>query len=1042
MPPSIRTLLVAAICCAFTAPAVRLTAQDAAPGLLDDLPWRAIGPAVMGGRIDDVAVDEANPSIMYLGTASGGVWKTTNRGTTWTPLFDDQPVASIGDLAIGHGNSSLVWVGTGEPNNRQSSSFGDGVYKSTDGGRTWAHMGLADTQAIGRIVIDPVDAEVVYVAAVGHLWGPNKERGLFKTSDGGRTWVNTNFIDEDTGFTDVVMDPRNRTTLYAAAYQRRRTPWGFNGGGPGSGIYKTTDGGASWTKLTRGLPEGPLGRIGLDISRSNPQVVYATVEHREGGIFRSDDGGGSWRRVNRLNPRPMYYSQIRVDPRNDQRIYVLGAPFYVSNDGGRTFEDPVTGEPGPNTTMSPSYDIGVHGDHHALWINPNDTNHLVLGTDGGLYVSYDGSIGWDKFDNIPLGQFYGVGVDMDTPYNIYGGLQDTHSWGGPSATRQHIGIVNADWFQTNFGDGHYARPDPADTSTVYTESQDGNLSRFDRRTGDRKAIKPQPEPGDDAYRFNWTSPLVISPHDSTVLYFGGNRLFRSSDRGESWTASDDLTRNEDRSELEIMGVRPEAMLSRNDGVSAWGTITSVDVSPVKPGVIWVGTDDGYLQLSTDDGQTWINATDRVPGPERKGRVSRVVASRRDEQTAYVAFDRHQDDDFAPYLFVTRDLGKTWTSIAGTLPKVGWINVVAEHHANPSLLFVGTETGLFASLDGGARWHRFTGAFPTVPVDDLVVHPRDNDLVVATHGRSIYVLDDIEMLSGAAPEALDAPAHLFKPRAATVRLAWKHESYGGQRQFVGPNPPAGLLLTYHLNAEAPEGVTLTIRDGDGTALRTLEGPGHAGYNRVAWDLRAAVPDGAAGGRGPYVVPGAYAIELSAPRGTSTQSAEVAWDPDAPTSPDEARTRFTFLGSANELLATLGRLTRRLGAIVSQLEPVEEQLRKLEADAAIVAEVAAALEETRRLSARIAPRAAGEDGEGGGGGGAGLRRRVTALVSEIDGGGVQQGTLSGPTPSQQRRLEAAADDAEALTADGETLVSTTIPALSASLDRAGVPRIRVP
>ena len=759
-------------------------AQSVPDGALDGLALRSIGPAVMGGRIDDVAVDESRPWVFYIGAASGGVWKTTNAGTTWTSLFDDQPVSSIGDVTLAPSDPEIVWVGTGEPNNRQSSTIGHGVYKSTDGGASWEHAGLADTHHIGRIVIHPTDPATVYVAAVGRLWGANAERGVFRTTDGGKSWDKVLFVDEDTGVIDLVMDPVNPRILYAAAYQRRRTPWGFSGGGPGSGLYKTSDAGETWRRLEQGLPQGTLGRIGLDVYRGDPRVVYATVQHdAAGGIYRSDDRGESWVKMSDLNPRPMYYSQIRIDPSDDRRLYVLGGPFYYSDDGGRTFTR--------NTDMTPTYDVGVHGDHHALWIDPSNGGHLILGGDGGLYVSWDASVTWDKLNNIPLGQFYAIGVDMQSPYFVYGGLQDTHSWGGPSATRRHIGILNPDWDQINFGDGMYQQVDPTDPDTIYTESQGGNIVRFDRATGDRKTIKPTPPDGEDPYRFHWTAPIAISPHDSNRIYLGGNRLFTSTDRGETWTRTDDLTRAEDRDALPIMGQVPdETTLSRHDGTSSWGTITTLAESPIAAGVLWVGTDDGLVQVSRDEGQTWASQAGRFPGlDDSRALVSRVVASRANPGRAYAAFDRHRLDDVIPYIYTTDDYGGSWRSIGDGLPDdAGWVNVVAEHPQNHDLLFAGTETGLFTSIDRGVTWHRLRGNFPTVPVDDLVVHPRDHDLVVGTHGRSIYILDDLAPLAELSAEVLQSSAHLFSVRAATEFHRWKHESYGAQRQFIGGEPP--------------------------------------------------------------------------------------------------------------------------------------------------------------------------------------------------------------------------------------------------------------
>jgi photosystem II stability/assembly factor-like uncharacterized protein len=1018
-------------------------AQRIDEAALAQLEWRAIGPAVMGGRIADLAVDERNPSTIFVGTASGGVWKSVNAGTTWTPVFDRAGVASIGDIALSPSNPDVVWVGTGEPNNRQSSSFGDGVYQSVDGGRTWQHMGLRDTQHIGRIVVDPVDSEIVYVAALGRLWGPNTERGVFKTTDGGRTWTNVKFIDADTGFVDMVMDPANRSVLYAAAYQRRRAPWGFNGGGPGGGVYKTVDAGRTWTKLAAGLPEGVVGRIGLAIWRRDPRVLYATVEHREnGGTFRSDDGGATWRKVSSVNPRPMYYSKIHIDPSNDQRIYLLGSSLFVSMDGGRTFTDPVSGRPGANEAMSPTYDVGVHGDHHALWINPANPRHLMLGNDGGLYFSFDGSITWDKVNNLPIGQFYGIGVDMATPYNICGGLQDTHSFCGPSATRHYLGILNEDWVQINTGDGMYAQPDPSDPDTIYTESQDGNLSRFHRPTGDRKPIRPTPPPGEPPYRFNWTSPIVVSPHDSKVLYFGGNRVFRSADRGDTWTAGPDITRAEDRNTLSIMGARPgRNVLSSNDGVSAWGTIATLAESPVMAGLLWAGTDDGLVQMSRDAGRTWRDVTDRIPGVPRKGRISRVEPGHRDAGVIYVSLDRHQDDDFAPYVFVSRDFGETWRSIAAGLPAAGWINVIKEHPANPDVLFVGTETGLFVSLNGGANWTRFVHGFPTVPVDDLVVHPRENDLIVATHGRAIWVLDDVSPLSGMTAQVAASELHLFPARPATVLQRWKHESYSAQRVFAAPNPPFGAILTYYARTASKLPAAVVIRSSTGGVVRELTGTSDAGLNRVVWDLRSAAPATLAGQRGPLVVPGTYSVSVRVGGRESSATVQVNPDPAFPLSDAERQLRFTYLSDALALQAQAVEAGAAMRSVRDQLTALTEQLKMQPGSAqALVNRV----EQFSKRLADLQSRAGGGGGfgggeEGGGGGGGGLRGRLAGLFSQLDGSGIHQGTLSGPTPAQRDALAAARKDVQALGADVDRLLGAELNALNEEIVRQKVPRI---
>lgn len=998
-----------------TSPGVALAGAES----FDDLAFRSIGPAVMGGRIGALAVVESDPSTFYVGTASGGLWKTVNKGTTWTPIFDDQGTSSIGDVAVSPSDPEILWVGTGEANNRQSSSFGDGVYRSLDGGKSWSHRGLRDSGHIGKVVIDPSSPERVFVAALGSLWRAGGERGVYRTLDGGRTWERVLAIDEDTGVTTLALDPINPNVLYAAAYQRRRTPWGFDGGGPGSGLYKTTDGGDTWVRLSGGLPEGILGRIGVAVFRGNARIVYALVEHEtEGGLYRSDDRGRSWERVNELNPRPMYYSKIFVDPTDADRIYVLGASFYFSDDGGRTF---VT-----NRSMTPTYDVGVHGDHHALWIDPRDSDHLVLGGDGGLYFSWDGSQSFAKIDNLPIAQFYAIAVDMDDPYNIYAGAQDTHSWMGPSATRHQIGIVNADWVQTNFGDGMYQQVDPTDPSIVYTESQGGNLVRLDRRTGNRTAIKPYPDYGDTDYRFHWTSPLVISRYDPATLFFGGNRLFISEDRGDSWRATPDLTRNEDRDELPIMGAVPgEHTLSRHDGVADWGTITTISESPLREGTIYVGTDDGRIQLSRDGGEHWESLEEAIPEVEPlRSKVSRVVASAAESGRAYASFDRHALGDMAPYLFVTEDFGKSWTRL--TLPEtIGWINVVTEHPDNGNVLFVGTETGLFVSFDQGRSWLRMTGNFPVVPVDDLVIHPREGDLVVGTHGRSIYILDDATPL---ARHRLDeASARVFEPRAATIFLPWKHESYGAQRQFIGENPAFGAVVTYHLPRFAEEGVRVVVRDADGNAVRALEGPGDEGFNRIAWDLRAEPPEMAVGDvRGPLVPPGEYRLSVETGDETAETSVDVVLDSRTDVTEGEFRERFRFLTEVNALRERLQRAANRADSLEQEASALLEVFDDESGDEirnaldGLVEQLVAAKEPLEERRSFRNPSLSGQ---------------ASRLFRELSGDDVRQGTLHGPTPVQRSRLTRLVSEADEAISALETTVNGELPEINDMLRARG-------
>ncbi len=1004
-------------------------AQKLDETLLEGLRLRSIGPAVMGGRIDDLAVIESQPWIFYVGTASGGLWKTTNNGTTWNAIFDDQTTSSIGDVTLSPSDPEIVWVGTGEPNNRQSSTFGDGVYKSMDGGKTWRHMGLRDTQSIARIVVHPRNPNIAYVAALGHLWGANEERGVFRTTDGGESWEKMLYIDQDTGVVDIALDSVNPQILYAASYQRRRTPWGFNGGGPGSGLHKTTNGGKTWKRLSHGLPEGDLGRIGIDIYRKDPRVLFALVESHEGGLYRSEDRGDSWERVNKLNPRPMYYSKLRIDPTDAKRIYVLGAPFYVSDDGGKTLQN--------NTDMTPVYDIGVHGDHHALWVNPANNQHLILGGDGGLYFSWDRSKTWDKVNNIPIAQFYAIDVDMQDPYFIYAGAQDTHSWGGPSATRNHIGILNGDWFQINFGDGMYQQVDPRDPNIIYTESQGGNIVRFNRKTGDRKAIRPYPAEGEESYRFHWTSPIRISPHDSNTIFLGGNRLFTSRDRGETWIATEDLTRAEDRDELPIMSIVPdEKTLSRHDGISQWGTLTTIDESPLKSGLIWVGADDGTVQVTQDGGETWTNLSGKFPSLDgNRAAVSRVVASHASEARAYACFDRHRLDDFSPYIFTTDDFGATWQPLSANLPKLGWVNVVVEHPRNANLLFAGTETGLFVSIDRGKHWYRMKGNFPTVPVDDLVIHPRDNDLVVGTHGRAIYILDDLIPLEHLTTELLQSDVELFHVRATYPFLPWKHESYGAQRQFIGKNPPNGAILTYFLGADSDDEISIDIFDDEGSHIRKLNGPVQRGMNRVVWDLRVSPPEGVPRARGPLVPPGIYKVRLNVGDQRRDTTVEVGIDPVADTTADELTRRFDFLMESGKLVVEIRDAGRRTKEIVEQIEAFLEGPGK-EAPEAVRTSAKDVATEAKSIRTQLV-------GSGGRPSfrNPSLQMQVGRLFSEIDGDAVRQGTLDGPTESQRARSAALDKKAEVELERLERLIESSIPELNQQIEAAKLPWIRI-
>jgi photosystem II stability/assembly factor-like uncharacterized protein len=852
-PPRRRTVgaLVLLVLALFS-PAAGAAALDAR--LLDALPARCIGPANMGGRVVDLAVVESRPATVYVATASGGLWKTTNNGTTWAPVFEREATVSLGSVAVAPSNPDVVWVGTGEANARNSVSWGDGVYKSIDGGRTWHNVGLRDTQHVGRVVIHPTNPDVVYVAALGRVWGPNGERGVYKTTDGGTTWQQVKYLDEQTGFIDLVMDPADPETLYAAAYRVRRDA--FSGGNPAeqfaphAGLYKTTDGGKTWARLTRGLPDRPIGRCGLAVSRRDPRTLYAVVQtdstllRREtewgqpartnddaatGGVFRSDDRGETWVKVNDLCPRPFYFGQVRLDPADDRRLYVLGVALHISEDGGRTFR---------------AETAGLHADLHALWIDPRDPDHLVAGSDGGVYFSYDRGRNWEHAKNLPIGQFYAVAVDLGKPYWVYGGLQDNGTWGGPSATRNVDGITVANWSRLLPMDGFQCQVDPKDASVVYAEGQFGELRRVNVGTGVSVNIRPQPSEGQPEYRFNWNSPLLLSPHDPKTVYFGGNVLFRSADRGDHWAAiSPDLTRGKP-------GRSPD-----------FGhTLTAIAESPVKAGVLWAGTDDGRLHVSRNGGRDWTDVSANVPGVPRSRHVSRLIASHFAEGTAYLALDRHRNDDRRPYLFRTTDYGATWKPLTNDLSAGGPVYVVRESSRNPDLLFAGTEFGLFVSLDGGGGWCRY-GGLPTVAVHDLVIHPRQRELVVATHGRSIYIVD-VAPLEQMTTRTLAAPAHLFDVKPVT--LFRRHGTHGlqGARLYAAPNPPAAAALYYHLAAKAEGSVRLTIRDARGKSVAELKGPAEAGLHRLNWP--------------PEEGPGEYSAELRVGERAATKRFRVESD----------------------------------------------------------------------------------------------------------------------------------------------------------------------
>ena len=903
LPPTTAALTLAAALCTTFAP-VHAQPPVVDEGLLSALELRGIGPAFMSGRIADVAVDPTDRSVWYVATSSSNVWKTVNRGTTWTPIFDDYPSYSTGSIAIDPTDSNVIWLGTGENTSQRSVGWGDGVYKSLDGGRTWSNTGLGTSEHIGQILIDPRDPDVVYAAAMGGLWAPGGDRGLFKTTDGGATWAPVLEISENTGIADVAMDPRDPDVLYAVAFQRRRHVGVLIAGGPESGVWKSTDGGETWRDITSGLPPGDLGRIALAVSPIDPDVLYANAAATEdnSGFYRSPDRGETWVRMSDyIVVDPQYYGELYPDPHRMDRVYAVDVFIHVTNDGGRTFDR-------VNTRFK-------HVDNHEIVFDPDDPDYMLVGSDGGLYETFDGTRTWRYASgNMPLFQFYRVGIDNMSPfYTVYGGTQDNSSVGGPSRTDNVHGIRNSDWFITHGGDGFQARVDPDDPNIVYTQSQYAGIVRYDRASGEELDIQPQPEAGEGALRWHWDSPLIISPHNPRRIYFAAQKLFRSDDRAETWTAvSGDLSRGLDRNQRPVMGrIWPPEAVWKNVFTSPYGTIVALDESPLVEGLLYVGTDDGLVQVSEDGGGSW-RRHEAFPAVPAMAYVADVVASRHVGDRVYAVFNNHKEGDFAPYVVRSDDRGVTWSNITGDVPHGQSTWTLMEDHVDPDLLFLGTEFGLFVTRDGGGSWVRLRGGLPTIAVRDLEIQRREDDLVLATFGRGFYILDDYsplremdEAVAGAGGAGVAGPAHLFP-----VKDPWAYipaRPLGGQEKgtfgdafFTAPNPPFGAVFTFYLgdsyeslkerrqrlerealargeDIEYPDQATLTaedmerppevfvvVSDAAGDVVRRVPAPRRAGLHRIAWDLRYASleppsPDGGEAD-GPMVAPGEFSARM--------------------------------------------------------------------------------------------------------------------------------------------------------------------------------------
>jgi len=879
MSKTAKSILLAS--CALLAGATAAGAQPLDSSTVAGMRWRTVGPANFMGRLSDVAGIPGLSETVFIAAAAGGIWKTTNNGVTFRPIFDHERIISMGDLAIAPSDTNVLYAGTGEEDSRNSISPGGGMYKSTNGGMTWKLSGLVETQTIARIVVHPKDPNTVYVAAPGHIWNANRERGLYKSTDGGATWQLSKFISDRAGFIDVAMDPSNPNTLYAASWERVRGPYFLKSGGPGSALWKTMDAGRTWTEIRGGgFPETVKGRIGIAIAPSNPKIIYTMVEadtvmgapkggkrqRRPSGLYRSTDGGATWTKMNSANVRPFYYSQVRVDPVNPDRVYFSSTPVLVSDDGGKTARGAT---------------VGLHVDHHAQWIDPNDPDHFIVGNDGGIGVTWDKGGNYDFINTMPLGQFYAVSFDMAVPYRVCGGLQDNGSWCGPSR-RRGGSITNQFWFNVGGGDGFYTAQDPVDPNIIYVESQGGNMSRLDYATGERTILsKPawrnryrqfedsilitrgdttKPEaPGvtrriaelrqraradstDLDMRFNWMTPFFLSPHSRTTFYAAANRVLKSTNRGENlFPISPDLS-TKDSMRIRIStrttgGITPDVT-----GAEAHGTVTALAESPLRPGLLYAGTDDGNVWLTRNDGTTWENLTGRFPGVPAKTWVSRIEPSQFDSSTFYISFDNHRENDFTPYLFVTTDFGRTFRAIANNLPRGGpdFIHVVREDPHNRDLLFVGTDVGVYASLDRGASWQKFMTGLPTVPVHDLRIHPRDRELIAGTHGRSIWIVDiaPLEQMQGAV---IARTPYLFVPKTA---YQYGEQPAGGgntgHKVFQAASPQYGAEITYRLGSGSPRRTRIIITDVSGDTIRTLNGPGGAGVHRVYWNFRGKAP----------------------------------------------------------------------------------------------------------------------------------------------------------------------------------------------------------
>jgi photosystem II stability/assembly factor-like uncharacterized protein len=1010
------SFVLAAVCAAWmAAPAAGQSAKFESE-MFGGLEARPIGPATMSGRVTAVDAVVGDRLTIYAGTAGGGLWKSVDGGLQFKPIFDKHN-QSIGAVTVDPSSSSTIWVGTGETWVRNSVSVGDGIYRTTDAGETWTRLGLESTERIARILVDPKDHDAVLACATGHLFDDHQDRGVYRTKDGGKTWDKVLYVAPDVGCADMAMDPANPGTVYAAMWQFRRTPSFFTSGGPKSGLFRSTDGGATWQPIRKGLPQGDLGRIALAVAPSKPGIVYATVESARTGLFKSEDRGDSWIEVNSsslVNSRPFYFSRMVVDPADPQRIYKMGQVAAVSNDGGKTF----SGLGGFSL-----YGSSYHSDVHDIWVNPKNSEQLVIATDGGVYISLDRGAGWRFVGSLPVGQFYHVSYDMEWPFNVYGGLQDNSSWFGPS--RRSGGIPNRLWQSLSGGDGFWAFADPKDPDIIYDEIQGGNLFRIRRSTLESKDIKPTPEKGEPKFRFNWNTPIHLSASRPGTLYYGSQFLFRSRDQGESWERiSPDLTTNDPakQRQSDSGGLTPDNSTAENHC-----TIFAIAESPKNADIIWAGTDDGNLQVTRDGGKSWVNVAANLPGAPKGTWVSSVEPSRFEEGTAFVTLDGHMTGDMKSYVFRTSDFGRTWQALA-TPDVKGYAHVVKEDLVNPNLVFLGTEFGLFVSFDGGKQWAQFTAGLPNVAVRDVAIHPRDHDVVLATHGRALYVIDDITALRKLTPAAIDAEVAFLDARPQWMVNGSSDFGFGGDGEYVGQSPPEAAVITYYLKKRHMFGdLRLEIYDQAGKLLTSINGGKRKGINRVEWPMRSAPPRIAPGAGiipnlyamlGPRALEGTYTVKMIKGKDTFTTELKLVPDPRSKATADDRRLQREVV---DKLFALVERSTDLLQGIAATRDQAADRAAKLPAADPL----------RKRLEAFSAA----------------MEKQRTALVATSKGEGIsgderlreELGTLYGnvngfdgrPTKSQTDRMGVLAAELDAASAAFKAATSKELPGLNAEL-----------